>query len=443
MSKKSKIGIVGAGPSAITLALELKRRGYQDITLFGHPEENQCRTIQVEDVFGDVAACYIHPGYWNTVKKLLKAADMEVQYLVEPELFESLDQREEAPIPFTEKLSLMLGVIRFIFISFWWRLIRFTSLSRNYSMSMEAYLDHHGIGKLANSIFLGVGGNSQGYGFLDEVTAHHTMQWFSPMIFLIRAANARRKGTGILKQGYGGLFHRLLSQFKLEKTNIRSVQPITGSSQKVKLITENGKEYEFDQVAIGCPLDKVESPASYLVNSKTKTDSHVFSFLFTSKKEPFFKDRVYFLDKIKGKKKNAILTMRTYGKTKSGLHVYWCIGYTTKDQDAASLEKMLTCTIEDKMHLPIEKVHFMNIFEYNLRFTGDAIAEGIHLQLQKLQGVGHIWYTGGMLSHWNIDSIHEFNKLLAMKIDFSERPSTFWNLIKHGLIWAYYRLEAI
>ncbi len=76
-----KIAIIGAGPAGITLALELKDIGFQDVTVFGDFGEAQCRTLEVDGVVADVGTCYVHSGYWNTVKPLVKRYGFHLNYL--------------------------------------------------------------------------------------------------------------------------------------------------------------------------------------------------------------------------------------------------------------------------------------------------------------------------------------------------------------------------
>ncbi len=52
-----------------------------------------------------------------------------------------------------------------------------------------------------------------------------------------------------------------------------------------------------------------------------------------------------------------------------------------------------------------------------------AIREGLHLDIRKAQGENNIWYTGGMLSHWDVDSIYEFDINLVHQLVYKNNPS--------------------
>lgn len=66
-----KIAVIGAGPAGILAATELKDAGYENITIYGDFEEAQCRTKHIDGVVADVGTCYVHSGYFNTIKKLV------------------------------------------------------------------------------------------------------------------------------------------------------------------------------------------------------------------------------------------------------------------------------------------------------------------------------------------------------------------------------------
>jgi hypothetical protein len=442
MKHKSRIAIIGAGPAGITIASELKNRGYKEIVLFGNPEEAQYKTIKVENMIVDVGTCYIHPGYWNTVYPMIKKTGLHAKYLTPAEIFDSNNQL----VTFSkkEKASSLFMTLKFLFFSSKWRLFRNTAFSKKYGISMEAYLNNRGLEKLHHSFVFSLGGIAQGYGFFDEVTAYHLLNWFCYTIFLSPLASKFHKGTAVIEEGYGELFSRLLKEHVLTKKIVKSVHPQIddlNGKQIVKVATNDGQEYEFDHVIVACPLDKLTSPASSLINPHTKKEMSLFSFCWTSAEPPFFSDRIYYYDLINQKQKNKILTVRRYGNTTSGLYVYWGGGYSSESTDEESLKDEIVKQVNEKIKLKIEKIHYFKKIEYNLRFTEQAITQGIHLQMQQLQGVNHIWYSGGLLSHWDIDSISEFNKKLGLYLEYSEKTPTVWEMIKFKLSWAWYRIQ--
>ena len=58
---------------------------------------------------------------------------------------------------------------------------------------------------------------------------------------------------------------------------------------------------------------------------------------------------------------------------------------------------------------------YFKIYKYNYRFTQNAIEDGVHLYVNKHQGKDELYYLGGMLSHWDVDSIYEHSREIVNK----------------------------
>ena len=52
----------------------------------------------------------------------------------------------------------------------------------------------------------------------------------------------------------------------------------------------------------------------------------------------------------------------------------------------------------------IEILH-ERLWRYNIRYTPEQLRSGVPQAIDKAQGEGNVWYAGGALSHWNVDSI--------------------------------------
>jgi hypothetical protein len=45
------------------------------------------------------------------------------------------------------------------------------------------------------------------------------------------------------------------------------------------------------------------------------------------------------------------------------------------------------------------------LWRYNIRFSAGQLRSGVPGAIDRAQGEANVWYAGGSLSHWNIDSI--------------------------------------
>jgi hypothetical protein len=116
-------------------------------------------------------------------------------------------------------------------------------------------------------------------------------------------------------------------------------------------------------------------------------------------------------------------------------HIYGVVGYTSNEREEELLE-----TISDKIRdLGVEIVdtpeHF-KIYDYNLRFTSDAVMRGVPSQIEKLQGVDNIWYNGGLVSHWDVDSISEMSNYISVNLSYTF-DNTWYNLYDNYLSLLY------
>lgn len=428
-----RIAIIGAGPAGLTAALELKKRGFHDLTIFGKFSEAQLKTMQVDGIAFDVAACLLHFGYHSTVIPLVRKTGLTVNYIDTPA---DIVDRRLRPIKksSSQVVEIYLNILYYLFFFVGWLLLHRTRWQKAYSSSMEAFLKRRGLSTLAESFAMGPGGIAQGYGFLDEVTAYHGMRWFRPRLFLTPLLSKYKLGVATISEGYETLFKEIIDQFHCKEEIIKSVRPSLG---KVELIDEQENRLVFDEVIIACPLDRIQFPHRYLFNEESINESHIFSYLFTSAIVPPFADRAYLDEYIRTKQKNKALVIRTGGRTNSGDYLYWAVGYKTKDITKEELQDKIEDQLIEECGLPVKRLHFFEFFRYNLRFSSSAVRRGLPQQLESLQGHQKIWYSGGLASHWDISSIYEHNRRLINKLHFRNQPKTLFsalNYLIHALL---------
>jgi hypothetical protein len=435
--KDKKIAIIGAGPAGITLAQELSDKGFKDIILFGEFEEAQLKTKEVEGITFDVAACLLHLGYQQTVVRLCKRFGFNVHYLKDEA---TLTNKELIPneIAFSQKVETFLQLPFYFLVFTFWLILHRTPFRKWFSQPMEDFLRKIGLDGLAQSFAMGPGGIAQGYGFLNEITAYHGFRWYRPRLFLTPLFSKYQKGVATIEEGYETLFRHLFSQFDHIPQKIKIVNP---RINKVELIDENNKTYFFDEVIIACPLSQLSFPHAFLLKAKNMESTSLFSFLFTSATLPPFKDRAYLTDLIQAKTKNKALVIRTGGKTNKGHYLYWAVGYKKENTTDEELKQLIINQLESECRLDVQQIHFYKTFDYNLRFSNLGVKEGLPHKFDLLQGNKRIWYSGGQLSHWDISSIYEYNRLLVNKMVYKWSAKNLVDRLRYwkNNIFAYFR----
>ena len=74
------------------------------------------------------------------------------------------------------------------------------------------------------------------------------------------------------------------------------------------------------------------------------------------------------------------------------------VGYVEKGADKESLRKDFISDFEDIVGTKNIEIVEDRIWEYNIRYSSSQIEAGLPGQINKAQGEGNVWYTGGALS---------------------------------------------
>lgn len=87
--------------------------------------------------------------------------------------------------------------------------------------------------------------------------------------------------------------------------------------------------------------------------------------------------------------------------------------------------------LAEECQIEVKDLHFYHCFRYNLRFSAAAVKRDLPGQLNRLQGFQHIWYSGGLLSHWDVSSIYEYNRWLVNKMHYQMHRKTIGAYLRY------------
>ena len=85
-------------------------------------------------------------------------------------------------------------------------------------------------------------------------------------------------------------------------------------------------------------------------------------------------------------------------------HWYWSVGYASGPKSTTAAK--LCRTILKRTGTEVHSRHF-HIHAYNVRPSAELVRQGFRRRVQESQGQEGVWYTGGLCSHWDVDSIYE------------------------------------
>jgi hypothetical protein len=424
--RSPRIAIVGSGWSGMLALYHLLKIPHEKgrnpkITIFGDPDECQAKSIQVgTNLICDIGTCYLHPGYGNSVCALADEFGVTLEF---PPGADMITNGVVGSLPEPGWIDNVCIVI-LLFHQFMWNYLRFIPYISDflYGRSMASYLQYAGLGRLSNSFFLAAGTVSQGYGLLTDVSAHRLFEWLDVGLFATKPLQKLLgTGTGMIKGGYGTMFRRILNQLITNddvQTDTRKVRYVRDHGH-VEL--DDGTQQQFDDVIVCCPLDAVQTPVG--IGSRDMSYTLAYSFLWTSEQKcPGIRHRVYDQDTIEHGDRRAMLTFRYEGQTDGGDHVYWGFGSDGSfgpDDDHQVYEREIqeAFTRDCAKHgVPVKKVLFQKVFVYNPRLSIKAIRNGRHRAIDRANGINGIWYLGGMIAHWDVDSIYENAKRTVDKL---------------------------
>jgi hypothetical protein len=402
-----KIAIIGCGPSGIFTAYFLNKLGYTNLHLYGDINDAQPRTIMVDDIVNDVTTSYCHNGYRNSIGKLIEEYGFTKSYISGSSHNQTIENKKFSDVK-SDSGHDYLNMIKFMAHAVVWKCAKDLPIGNDiYGASMQEYKDRHITKDTLH--WLDSGGSAQGYGFLDEVTSYHLFRWLRPSIFLTGETGVSSHAY-MIQEGFGTLLRSAYESLETKRKINKQVTKVG----KCQITTKDNKAEHYDSIFVCCPLSSIKTPLK--INSNTHiTFTKVFTYLFESKWQMMdLRHIVYCLDNIRDHRKTAILTLRRNNTTadgsvsNSGRYIYGCFGYC-ETLNESKVKSIIRKELE-QYGFDIKTDHYFKIYKYNYRYTQQAIEEGIHCYVNEQQGKDCLYYLGGMMSHWDVDSIYEHSR---------------------------------
>ena len=115
------------------------------------------------------------------------------------------------------------------------------------------------------------------------------------------------------------------------------------------------------------------------------------------------------------------IAQRMDGRCVRGRYWYWSVAYVTPSTDNDRVARMSPEELERSLtdHVLLHntvgadraavdfRTEYLRTHIYNVRFSPLAESLGVPRRLRGAQGRGNVWYSGGLASHWDVDSIFE------------------------------------
>lgn len=413
-----KIAIIGAGPAGILIAHYLQERLpearlelYERLARPGG--QTECSVH--EGIVHPFGTCFTHQGY-RSIHGLMKRFG-EVGQVTSRQIHYLASSGDVRPLAggLRDKLGMLAGVLRLARVRrTWQRSGQETDPTwADNGVPFDRFLERHGI-SLSSDLFR-VATTGQLYGPPAAITTFNALQWYSPALFM----TALRRRVQHLPGGFDRLFERILASSGAQLHLGRAVQACVPEGDRVRLHPQNEV---YDHVFITVPLDRIVTPLQDRISATGAfADQHVVS-LHVRFETAVPERRIYAFD---GAKHLHVVSSVPLGDDEPRSPLHWVLARF--ESDAAALDDdVVVGTMLDELRTVRDfgaiSVVGLRRYRYNVHYSAAQLAAGLPQYINAMQGTRHVWYGGGAMSHWNVESIAVQSRELVARFADSLRP---------------------
>ena len=426
MQKSEKrIGIVGAGPGGISLARLLKDQGVENVVLFERSERVGGKSFSWnwQGLAHEMGTCYV-AGNYGVVKEWLRQHGVGLFALKKSAAL----LRDGSVIDFRDyvnqdgRLAALRELLRYTRTCVGYSLRarsarRRAKVDRELSKPYGQWLKERRFPSIYRFALRSM--TVMGYGSLQHVPTLNGLRWTTPG--LIRAAAKGRMYEPA--EGWAALWERMAATMDVRYG--AGIQRVDREGAGYRVETAQGTE-TVDHLVITTPLDECNwmelPPAAQRVAAQVEWHGVITTLVVA---EGWFRDwDTFFYEantlEAAGSRFGHILGARRTGDKVPGLppdrpDVYVTYQYTnasiTDDQALDALRSDIA-----EMGGRVTEVLLRKRWKYCPTLNPEAIASGIVRDMEALQGVDNLWFSGATFSHESVFNIAEFNIGLAEKM---------------------------
>lgn len=433
-----RIAIVGAGPSGLSFAWYLSRLGFRDVDIYDAADAvgGQSQTRDIDGIPIELGTCYLADGY--IIAREMAAAAGTPPERLPPATFLDANGRPVAP-----PMPSLGTTARYLWHWFAWYLRG--QLTRptdpQYAATFDVWLRSKGLGALADSMVFADGCTAQLYGPLNRITAQNGLSWVRPSLLI----TGRFEHTAHLPAGFQTMWRRLATHLGyrvLAGSALDEVRPVLHEGRQVVELLRDGQPLaqRYDHVVVAAPLDGASAnggrglrhPLSAMLRDEFAPfdASDVYSAIWQADQWPLFAQSRCYTPACASGTPGRLLTIRQYGKTGETWVGQLC-AYAEEPSASIATTDRLSATREQVVRdmtelLGLRQVRIVEdrFWRYGIRFSSAQLGQGLPQAIARRQGESHVWYTGGTLSHWDVDMIANFNQDLAWR--FARSVGVSW-----------------
>jgi protoporphyrinogen oxidase len=413
-----KIAIIGAGPAGILLAHYLQEC-FPEARLELYEKQaragGQAECVVHGGIVHPFGTCFTHQGY-RSIHGLMKRFG-EVGQVTSRQIHYLTSTGDVRPLAgdLRDILGMLAGMLRLSLVRrTWQRGGQETDPTWvDNGVPFHRFLERKPI-SLSSELFR-VATTGQLYGPPEAITTFNALQWYSPALFM----TALRRRVQHLPGGFERLFERILASSGGQLRLGSEVQACVPEGGRVRLYPQ---AEVYDHVFITVPPDRIVTPLQDRISATGPyADQHVVS-LHVQFEKAVPERRIYTFDAAKHLR---VMSSVPLGDDEPRSPLHWVLARF--GSDAAALDDdVVVRTVLHELRTVRDfgeiSVVGLRRYRYNVHYSAAQLAAGLPQYIDAMQGMGHVWYGGGAVSHWDVESIAVQSRELVAR--FADSLST-------------------
>ena len=418
--RSQRIAIIGAGPSGLTAAHNLRQLGYSHVTVF---EKNADVGGKVLTTFYqgrpyELGAIIANHDY-TTVMALAKEYNQTVSGSAESFLVD----KQGGKYSYVDYVKQKYGLVKFLksVSLFWATMARYADLEKpgfaNSSPDLFASMTDFATtqqivpaAEIVASFLTGCG-----YGYYDEIPALYLMK-LAPWVLnqpILDAVSAGKSQTwSMFDHGWQQLWREVAKDLNVKlNAEVTSIKRKRGDGGLTISVTANGIEQTFDRIIIAAPLDKIVK-----VMDAKPIEKDLFGRI---------KNLRYLVTMVEGEGMAMASFYDNVGPESIGhinfvvqrhpdTNVFLIYQLLDKNMSIAQAEYLANQDLSAQ-HAKIKKVIMRKEWSYFPHVESSDLDSGYYEKLENLQGEDGTYYVGGLMSFETVEHTSAYAKQLVLK----------------------------
>jgi hypothetical protein len=316
---------------------------------------------------------------------------------------------------FRDELGMLKGILRLSLLRRAWRRSdqETDPTWPDNGLPFDRYLARKRIS--VNSDLFRVATTGQLYGPPEAITTHNALQWYTTALFL----TALRRRVQHLPDGFERLFTRILTASGAQLHLGSGVDACGPEGDEVRLYPQ---QETYDHVFVTVPPDRIVSPLQDRVSATGPfADQHVVSLHVQFDKE-VAERRIY---TFAAARHLHVISGLPLGDDEPRSPLYWVLARFGADGAAMDDDTIVRMACEELRTVrDFGQISVVGLrrYRYNVHFSAAQLTAGLPQYIDAMQGSGRVWYGGGALSHWDLESIAVQSRKLVDRFAVSLDP---------------------